>query len=125
MGPVAEPGFWQIESLVALWANFIVYIAFIHTAFSPIGYMGHILLSSVEAAAALFRDKATSLPPVKAYFSGLPKRFFLHSQIISLACVKHRAHSIAHSSRKQHPRLRSTNKAPFGLFMQAASLLAP
>jgi hypothetical protein len=125
VGPVAEPGFWQLESLVALGTNFIVFTAAIHTALSPVGYIWHILLCSVEAAAALFRDKAASLPPIQAYFSGLPERFSSYSNIISLADVNHRAQSISLFSRKHHPRLRSTNKAPFSLFMQAVSLLAP
>ncbi len=125
VGPVAEPGFWQLENLVGLWANFILYTALIHTALSPVGYIGHILFSSVEAAAELSRDKAASLPPPQAYFSGLPERFSSYSNIISLADVNHRAQSISLFSRKHHPRLRSTNKAPFSLFMQAVSLLAP
>lgn len=125
VGPVAEPGFWQLKSLIALGANFIIFTAAIHTALSPLGYIGHILLSSVEAAVALSRGKATSLPPPQAYFSGLPDRFTPHHAVISLASVNHQAHSISLSLRKHHPRLRSTNKAPFSLFMQAVSLLAP
>ncbi len=125
MGPVAEPDFWQLESLVRLGANFIFYTAILHPALSPVGYIGHILLSSIEAAVALSRDKAATLPPPQAYFSGLPERFSPNNASLSLASVNHQAHIIAHLSRKQHPRLRSTNKAPFGLFMQAVSLLAP
>lgn len=125
VGPVAEPNFWQLESVVRLGANLIFYTALIHTSLLPIGYIWHILLSSVEAAVSLSRQKAASLPPLRAYFSKLPTFFSPGPDILFLADAKHQAHALSHLWRKQHPRLRSTNKAPFGLFMQAVSLLAP
>ncbi|MCB8924004.1 MAG: hypothetical protein H6652_00085 [Ardenticatenaceae bacterium] len=125
IGPVTEPDFWQLESVVRLGANLIFYTALVHTSLLPIGYIWHILLSSVEAAVSLSRQKAASLPPLRAYFSRMPTCFSPSSDILSLAAAKHQAYSLSHPWRRQHPRLRSTNKAPFGLFMQAVSLLAP
>ena len=125
VGPVAEPDFWQLESVVRLGANLIFFTALIHTSLLPIGYIWHILLSSVEAAVVLSQQKAASLPPLRAYFSRMPTCFSPGPDILTLADAKHQARTLSHLWRKQHPRLCSTNKAPFGLFMQAVSLLAP
>ena len=125
VGPVAEPDFWQIEKLVSVGANYILFTCLVAAALSPIGYSWHIFLSGVEAAIRLSRVTMTALPPPQAYFSWLPTNFSPNNPSLSLARVNHQTLAIANNFCKRHPRLRSTNKAPFGLFMQAVSFFAP
>lgn len=125
VGPVAEPDFWAAKNLVNLGANLTLFTLVISTTISPIGYFWHIFLSSVEAAVAVTKESVASQLPPQLFSPWLSAIFSPHSLLGLTASVKHKAQSAEQTVCKRQPRLRSANKAPFGLFLQAVPLLAP
>ncbi|MAU01407.1 MAG: hypothetical protein CL608_30065 [Anaerolineaceae bacterium] len=125
VGPVAEPDFWAAKNLVNLGANLILFTLVVSTTISPIGYIWHIFLSSVEAAVAVTEESVAPQLPPQLFSPWLSAIFSPHSLLGLMASVKNTAQSVEQTVCKRQPLLRSANKAPFGLFLQAVPLLAP
>ncbi len=129
MGSLVEPDFWQPVQLVDLVANLILFFFISYVAVTPLGYIWHFFLSSVDAAVSLSASQITNryVPWLIDRIGEL--RLVVFRRSYQAKALSERAKSLAQVvqtilSRRQ-PQQRSKSKAPIFLFQQATLLSSP
>jgi hypothetical protein len=129
MGSLMEPDFWQPVSLANFAVKLILFYFISYVAMTPLGYIWHFFLSSVDAAVALSAYQITNKHVLGLVSSLKALRLPLPWELLPTDSRSARAKSLAQAVQnilsRRRPQQRSKSKAPILLFQQASLFLAP